>query len=448
MRSCGNDSQLHHRLARMTITFPFLTSYDPPGTSEGTLDPLGLYQIADQLAVQLVPAVRERMQRIRFLTAMAVGAMVTEGIENDPEQRDASPYLIWEWLVVEALIRTRRDDPGVWGVPGTLVARRALDQHGYIDARSYLKTPRIFGFNGVYKRLAAHLGLVDVHLGAGPNAERLVNAWARGLGLGGLDEAKPILGRWSAAVRRSLNEKPPRTRQSWGSNEWAELAGAFAPAGGRAREKACLRDLLHSADERRLGALPTIWQLQSEFEDDGYREEVLHDRLEKREPSYGQLLGAIRAYEAFARSLQDAFDLLKAEAARPDAQGFAVPEIESDADFKRSVKDLHDRFEAAHRALGEVTITSVSLQNLFSERFRMFAEPMEAGACARALCAHHEAVQRAKSAAGKRPWFDRLGQDRIYIRHAYREARSAIQPGRYVHDYRGLPIRRFYRDLS
>jgi hypothetical protein len=47
--------------------FPFLTSYDPPGTSEGTLDPLGLYQIADQLAMQLVPAVRERMQRIRFL---------------------------------------------------------------------------------------------------------------------------------------------------------------------------------------------------------------------------------------------------------------------------------------------------------------------------------------------------------------------------------------------
>ncbi len=52
------------------MTFPFLTSYDPPGTSEGTLDPLGLYQIADQLAMQLVPAVRERMQQIRFLTAM------------------------------------------------------------------------------------------------------------------------------------------------------------------------------------------------------------------------------------------------------------------------------------------------------------------------------------------------------------------------------------------
>ena len=51
---------------RTTASFPFLTTYDPPGTSEGSLDPLGLYRIADQLAVQLVPAVRERMQRIRF----------------------------------------------------------------------------------------------------------------------------------------------------------------------------------------------------------------------------------------------------------------------------------------------------------------------------------------------------------------------------------------------
>ena len=105
---------------------PFLTSYDPPGTSEGTLDPLGLYQIADRLAVQLVPAVRERMQRIRFLTAMAVGTFVTEGLEDDSQRRDASPYLVWEWLVVESLIRISEDDPMLWGVPGTQVTRRAL----------------------------------------------------------------------------------------------------------------------------------------------------------------------------------------------------------------------------------------------------------------------------------------------------------------------------------
>jgi hypothetical protein len=67
-----------------------------------------LYMIADQLAIQLVPAVRERMQRIRFLTVMAVGTLVTEGFEDDSRQRDASPYLVWEWLVVQVLVQRIR----------------------------------------------------------------------------------------------------------------------------------------------------------------------------------------------------------------------------------------------------------------------------------------------------------------------------------------------------
>jgi len=389
----------------MSTSLPFLTSYDPPGTSEGTLDPLGLYQIADQLAVQLVPAVRERMQRIRFLTAMTVGSLVTEGLEDDPRHRDASPGLVWEWLVVEALVREAGENGDVRGVPGTLVTRRALDQHGYLDARSYLKTPRIFGFHGVYKRLAMHLGLVDVHLAPGPNAEELVDAWA-------------------------------------------ELAQALAPSTCKAREKRFLRNLLHATDQRRLGALPAIWRLQSEFDDSEFREELLHDRLEQDDPSYRPLLSAIRSYEAFARSLQDAFDVMRTAAARRDVQGFAVHEIASCPNFEQSVSELHKRFEAAHQTLCNVTVATVPLQDILTARFKAFGEPMNAGQCAIALCSHHEVVQRGKSAEGKRSWFDRLGQDRIFVRHAYREPTSDIQPSRYVHDYRGKPIRRFYMDLS
>jgi hypothetical protein len=340
------------------------------------------------------------------------------------------------------------DDPSIWGVPGTLVTRRALEQHGYLDARSYLKTPRIFGFHGVYKRLAIHLGLVDVHLGPGPNARDLVESWARGLGLAGIDAAKPVLSRWSTAVRRSLGERPPHTRPGWGGEAWAELAEAFAPSAGKIREKRYLHNLLHASEGRRLGALPTIWQLQAEFNDADFREEVLHDRLQEEDKSYQPLLNAIRTYEAFARSVQDAFDVLKSEASQLDARGFDLSQIACDEDFGKSVNGLHERFEAAHRALGEINIISVALQNLFDRRFNVFSEPMDALACARSLCSHHEAVQQAKSADGKRPWFDRIGQDRIYIRHQYREPRRNIAPGRYVHDYRGWPIRRFYRDLS
>jgi hypothetical protein len=85
---------------------------------------------------------------------------------------------------------------------------------------------------------------------------------------------------------------------------------------------------------------------------------------------------------------------------------------------------------------------------VFAERFREFSEPMDAAALALTLCRHHEDIQRKKSADGKRPSFDRLGPDRIFIRHAYREEPRDIQPGRYVHTYRTLPVRRFYQDLS
>jgi hypothetical protein len=425
-----------------------MTSYDPPGTSEGTLDPLGLYQIADQLAMQLVPAVRERMQRIRFLTAMAVGSLVTEGLEDDPRQRDASPFLVWEWLLVEALMRQMGGDPSIKGVPGTLVARRAIDQYGYLDARSYLKTPRIFGFHGVYKRLAIHVGLMDVHMGCGPNAKGLVDAWARGRGLAGIEDAKPLLSRWSTAVHRSLGEKPPRTKPGWGDDGWAELAEAFAPSTAKAREKRYLYQLLHASEGHRLGALPTIWQLQAEFDDDSFREESLHDRLQEEDPGYQPLLDAIRAYEAFARSLQDAFHVLISEAAPLDGHGLEVSLIARDGDFRTSVAGLHERFEAAHRTLGELNIASGSLQYIFDGRFHTFAQRMDPGDCARKLCSHHEAIQRSKSADGKRPWFDRIGPDSIYVRQQYRETRREIMPGQYVHDYRGWPIRRFYHDLS
>jgi hypothetical protein len=258
----------------------------------------------------------------------------------------------------------------------------------------------------------------------------------------GLDYVRPMLSRWSAAVR-SVWGKATTHQTGWNREKWSELAGAFAPSACQAREKQFLRDLLHAADDRRLGALPAIWRLQTEFSDDEFREELLHNRLEERDPHYRQLLEAIRAYEGFARSLQDAFDVMKAEAATLDERGFSVPEIATDVDFKHSVTGLHERFEVAHRAFGEVTTPNVSLQNLFADRFTAFAEPMEPGACALALCSHHEMVQRAKSADGKRPWFDRIGLDGIYIRHQYREPRRDIMPGRYVHDYRGLPIRRF-----
>lgn len=432
----------------MSLTFPFLTAYDPPGTSEGTLDPLGLYTIADQLAVQLVPAVRERMQRVRFLTAMAVGALVMEQLDPDLHRRNVAPSLVWEWLVVEALVRDSGEDSRLWGDPGTLVTRRALDHHDYLDVRSYLKTPRIFGFHGVYKRLAMHLGLVDVHLAPGPNAESLVDAWAKDLGFGGIRGAKSVLADWVGAVARSLEEKPARTKSKWNLDEWRCLAKALTPYGAGRAERRFLRDHLRAVGDRQLGALPAIWRLNQGFSDNDFREEALHDRLASEEPMLCPLLSAIGAYERFARSMQEAFDLLRAEASVKDCNGFEVTRIASDPGFQQSMRGLETRHREAAEALAHLGASGTGVTGLFLERFRSFAEAVDAGECAIRLCAHHEDVQRSKSATGKRPWFDRLGGNRVYLRHAYRVKRGLPEPGRYVHAYRGQPIRRFYSDLS
>jgi hypothetical protein len=433
----------------MRILFPFLTAYDPPGTAEGSLDPLGVYQIAERLAEQLVPAVRERMQRVRFLTTMAVGAYVTEDLEENSDNRDASPFLVWEWLVVEALIRAIGDSGTLSGVPGTDVTRRARVNHGYLDARSYLKTPRVFGFNGVYKRLAVRLGLVDVHLAPGPQAESLVDAWARSRGLGGFAGARSIIEKWRAAVRRSLEESPPRTNPGWSTETWRELAAAFAPGKCVHQEKRQLKHLLlQGSGDQSLGALPPLWDIWADLEGKTDGEEPLHKELGRRLPQYRQLLDGIRTYEAFSRSITDAFDLLLAEAAAPDARGFIVTAIATDEDFRTSVRNLENRYAAAQAALSEVITPIGSLQHLFAEKFSDLGEPMDPGRCAEALCAHHEQVQKKKSAGGKRPWFDRLSTDRIYVRHPYRKPRKEILPKRYVSSYRGAPIRRFRDDLS
>ena len=69
------------------MTFPFLTVPDPKTTSEGVLDPLGLSGVGDQLADEILPGLRARMVRPRFLTAMAVSAAVYEGLEDELARR-------------------------------------------------------------------------------------------------------------------------------------------------------------------------------------------------------------------------------------------------------------------------------------------------------------------------------------------------------------------------
>jgi hypothetical protein len=193
--------------------------------------------------------------------------------------------------------------------------------------------------------------------------------------------------------------------------------------------------------------LNTIWKLQR-ANVATYAEEDLHIEVARRAPQFSPLIRAIRAYEAFARQLQDGFDLIRVAATLADARGYTITDVVQDRRFAKTANGVHKSYATVRRRIDELAIDGSPGSDLFDKRFHAFAEPLDAGALAIQLCTHHESVQKAKSADGKRPWFDRVGPNRIYMRHKYRIDECQPKPHKYVHEYRAWPIRRFWQDLG
>lgn len=91
------------------LVLPRRTEEDPDLTGEGSIDPLGLAGMSDRLAEEIAPNVTARMTRIRFTTAMPVGASATQDfVELPPGYGVWTPWLAFEWHVVQALVRDWR----------------------------------------------------------------------------------------------------------------------------------------------------------------------------------------------------------------------------------------------------------------------------------------------------------------------------------------------------
>src|SRR2546421_8825218 len=74
------------------LSFPAVSAFDPPTAGEGSIDPMGLAAISDRLADLLVPGLRARMSRVRFVTAMAVGSLACEPLADEPTADGISPH--------------------------------------------------------------------------------------------------------------------------------------------------------------------------------------------------------------------------------------------------------------------------------------------------------------------------------------------------------------------
>jgi hypothetical protein len=231
------------------MLLPKLTSYHTLENSQGTLDPLGLRSIADRLAGELAPFVRERMKHPRYLTAIAVGSVICEKFSEEELATDeiSQPWQVYEWYVVSALIkRFENDNIQLLGLPGREKTMNAKKAGVPLSAARYLKTPSVFGFHGVYRTLAKGIDLISDN-NIGEFGLQLVDTWEKeqdliGFRIGEGSKGKDYRDKLVDAVKRGLMAAAVDKPWSWGF--YNTIAESLAPKSPGKKEAALLYEKL------------------------------------------------------------------------------------------------------------------------------------------------------------------------------------------------------------
>lgn len=433
----------------MQAPLPLLSQYDPADRAEGSIDPLGTYAIADAMAVRLAPGVRERQGSPRFLTAMAVSLAVCETFDDDVLASDGEspPWQVFEWYVVEGLVRTLRDEAELRGLPGREKARRALEEGVPLCRDRYLKTASVFGYHGIYRVLARELG-IEAAGRLGEFGYELVRAWATEEGLDGfLGSAGGEGQRWRAllqdAVREGLRQGAVARGSQW--QGWQFMAEHLAPRNTGRREAALITRALTDAATGYRGAILDVLLTRDAGADwfETASERRFHKALGRTaDPGLAELLAGAAAYERFCRWLQDAFDACRHEMTL--TRGKTKPsQLAARAAVQAAAERVTDDYARAREAL-----QPLGLAPRFEQQFADFAEPLAPAAWAVRLLEHHEAVQRAKPPDGKAPWVERFDDGGYVVRPPYRRDEPVAISDEYVHAYRTRPLWSFALELG
>jgi hypothetical protein len=299
-------------LTTVGLTFPFVTDLDPDRAGEGSLDPLGLARLADRLADEIAPEVTARMSRIRFVTAIAACSQLL-GEPADILSTDGTPaYLAFEWHVVESFVRVSPAS-GTDAVPGIQKARARLRDHRrHLNGPSYLETPKVFGFHGVYKRIARDIEVVDENLVLLPRGDELVATWEREQQLEGF--ARRLSRTRGGRLAQQLKGQVERALDKGGvelgysSQWWPVISGAFGPGDAGGRERRQLWGWLVDPrwEVRREIALLIARDRDSPSDERGAVERLLAESLSAE---LRNRLRAIDGFEAAVRPLDDGFRL-------------------------------------------------------------------------------------------------------------------------------------------
>lgn len=302
------------------MLMPLLSEADPRISAEGSIDPLGIYAIADALAVRMIPGVRERQQHPRFLTSIAVSLSLCSDFSNDLIAADgvSEPWQVFEWYLVEGMVRTTTERKLLRGLPGQDKAAGSIKDGVPLSAKRYLKTPTVFGFHGVYRALARDIEVERADR-LGETGFALVSAWEKEQGLDGFcgsgdGPGKTIRRRLLDAIQDGLESGSVARKGGW--NGWpffSEHLGIYEA--GKQESRVIRQALLDPTSGYRkevLGLLISeagrqLWT--EEASQDWPSERRFHAALQNAASAeLKELLHAIDVYERFSRFLQDAFD--------------------------------------------------------------------------------------------------------------------------------------------
>lgn len=423
---------------------PLLSEIDPVTTSEGTLNPLGLYSIADSLAVKLAPGIRERQSHPRFLTAMAVGSVICSNFDEDLIAEDgiSEPWQVFEWYVVEGLVRTIKDRNLISGLPGIDKARKVLQEDVHLSASRYLKTPNVFGFHGVYRVLARNLDIIDQYEQLGEKGIKLVKTWEKEQNLEGFLEGKHhYYKRLVDAMKKGLSSASVDRSSTWYG--WTFFGNHLIHTNCGSKEAKIISDALIDSDFRgQLIKFLISDEGQQTLQNSG-SEKIFHESLYNvANPDLQNLIDAISAYETFSRLLQDAFDdclfLMTMK------KGKITPiELSKSPYVQKASKKIPNIFNRTSDLLEPF---EESLR--FEETFSSFAEKTEPLHWVNSMLEHHTNIQKNKPPNGKSPWFERFDDGSFIIKPNYRRDMNGGQSDGYVHFYRTFTLSSFVKDLK
>ncbi|MGI8757288.1 MAG: hypothetical protein ACR2MB_15815 [Acidimicrobiales bacterium] len=425
------------------LTLPFVSTADPDTNAEGGLDPLGLAGLADRLANEIAPEVTARMRRLRFVTAMAACASLL--VEPaDTLGPDGTPaYLAFEWLIVEALVR-KRPASGVTGVPGSdLAARRVRDHRRHLNATSYLNTPKVFGFHGVYKRIARDLRVVDDRFRLDQNGHELLRAWEQDTGLSGFVDrrAKTDGGRLADEIFRQVRSATERGEVQLGhtSRWWPEISAAFGPGEAGPSERRLLTSYLDDEQHPIRTELVRLVATAAGTEEDERAMVTRFAETSGISAGLSMRLDAILAYEALVRRIADVFTLTRLSSTQAPGTRLKPETVaghEHVATVAKALPALYLRAVEAMAVLG----LDAELENQLGS----FRDEYKPAQLVEAVLDRHDTVQSRK---GKRSWFERDGQG--FVVRGIGSADGAFEPSEeLIHPYRLYALRRFCQDLS